>query len=470
MAATEPDGFGDFIAEEEEFNSLPSITPKGRILGSRHDESFSHQVRSSWNALTSVSKTILSPPAAERSTRPDNIDVSTQQKTLGDYFPTENQSLTTYTDGECMEIARYLREDNKTAWSSIPRIYIVLRLIGLLHTIESFVNGGFNDLWFPFSHSSLPNTLTALDKERFLETQSRVLSKALELESGGLKRHAHFNREDAFPFQSRGTLGQGAYATVDRIYSPISGKEYARKRFRRTKVGPKKSEVQSFKTELQVLKRIQHIHCVELVASYTDSKYFGLIMTPVADCNLNEFYELASKSEEDRATLRTFFGCLSTALCYLHENKIRHRDIKPQNVLVRKSTVYLTDFGISLDWGDLTRGTTTADSAKTLMYCAPEVAYYEKRNSSSDIYSLGAIFVEMLTLLKGKVIQDLRQFISQNGDGVHYFRNTKWAMAWVERLTEFGNMTDNQIAAWIKSTLQHEPAARISASELCDLI
>ncbi|KAF2489178.1 kinase-like protein, partial [Lophium mytilinum] len=173
--------------------------------------------------------------------------------------------------------------------------------------------------------------------------------------------------------------------------------------------------------ELQVLKRINHQHCVELVASYTDSKYFGLLISPVADYNLSAFYGVVAGNKENEKSLRSFFGCLAHSLHFLHQNKIRHRDIKPENILVKGSAVYLADFGISLDWENLSRSTTTEDSGKSWTYCAPEVANYEKRNSSSDIWSLGCVFLEMLTVLKGFTVHDLREVFRKHSGRPRFY-------------------------------------------------
>jgi serine/threonine protein kinase len=81
--------------------------------------------------------------------------------------------------------------------------------------------------------------------------------------------------------------------------------------------------------------------------SYTDPKHFALLMSPVAEFNLQEYYDAASASPDKITLLRSFFGCLASALHYIHSIKIRHRDIKPQNILVRGDKVYLTDFGMS---------------------------------------------------------------------------------------------------------------------------
>jgi serine/threonine protein kinase len=73
-------------------------------------------------------------------------------------------------------------------------------------------------------------------------------------------------------------------------------------------------------------------------------------MSPVADCDLLVFLKVTSLPAERRIDLRHFYGCLASALSYLQENKICHKDIKPSNILVHGSNVLITDFGTSRDW------------------------------------------------------------------------------------------------------------------------
>lgn len=105
--------------------------------------------------------------------------------------------------------------------------------------------------------------------------------------------------------------------------------------------------------------------------SYTDTKYIGLVMSPVADCNLAEFYDQVPNNPQLLDVLRRFYGCLATALKYLHGSRIRHRDIKPENILVKGGTVYLADFGISLNWENMSSGTTTEDVRDISELCFP---------------------------------------------------------------------------------------------------
>jgi serine/threonine protein kinase len=129
--------------------------------------------------------------------------------------------------------------------------------------------------------------------------------------------------------------------------------------------------------------------------SYTDPGYLGILISPVADCDLRTFLD-------ERATvhscnlLRHFYGCLTRGLQYLHTNRIRHKDIKPQNILVKGMNVLITDFGTALDWSKDSGATTSGHPGPTSVnYIAPEVAEHEDRNESSDIWSLGCVFLEM---------------------------------------------------------------------------
>jgi serine/threonine protein kinase len=62
----------------------------------------------------------------------------------------------------------------------------------------------------------------------------------------------------------------------------------------------------------------------------TCSRYVGIIMTPVADCNLKAIMTTHPLPPETHSRVRTFYGCLASALRYLHENRLRHKDIKPE--------------------------------------------------------------------------------------------------------------------------------------------
>ena len=194
------------------------------------------------------------------------------------------------------------------------------------------------------------------------------------------------------------------------------------------------------------------------------------MMVPVADHDLWAFYQLITT--ENTPLLRSFFGCLAGAVDYLHQVKIRHRDIKPQNILVKGLHVYLTDFGISLDWENLSRSTTTNETAKSPLYCAPEVARGEKRNTSADIWSLGCVFVEMLTLIKGRTVDELQAYFKKSHENVRFNENLSSTQEWIQQLQQIDSSqtSDSFIANCILRMLKENPDERLLTVELYNKI
>jgi serine/threonine protein kinase len=397
-------------------------------------------------------------------------------RSLAAYFPAQDEAATHedqshYSDSDVMEISNLLKQTRGT-WSRVPRLYIVLRIIGQLHRLDDFIDLGFTDYWFPLKSKSLPDFLGPTDKANFVHAQSLVLTQASDLENGEIGRHRNFDSKESIPFESRGDLGHGAFGGVDKVVSLVSRKIYARKLIYRRALFPFPRAAQTmaaYVSELEILKRLKHRHAVELVGSYTDQSTLGLIMTPVADCNLAEYIMLAGSPDavNRKSHLRNFFGCLTTALEYLHDSKIRHKDIKPQNILIKRHNVLLTDFGLARDLVDASGGTTEGATPLTPKYCAPEVGNYEPRNYSSDIWSLGCVFLEMVTIIKGESLAAQNTFFENNGTKKTYFRlNVEAIKRWTTKLEMQGLFSDNVPIDWISRMLSENRNDRPTAQAL----
>jgi serine/threonine protein kinase len=398
-------------------------------------------------------------------------------RSLTSFFPSQDGASTDedqnhYSDSDVTEISNLLKRIRE-AWSRVPRLYIVLRIIGQLHRLDEVIDLGFTDYWFPLKLNSLPDFLGPTDKANFIHAQSLVLTRVSDLENGELGSHMNFNAKESIPFESRGELEHGAFGAVDKVVSLVSRKIYARKLIYRRALFPVPRAAQTmaaYVSELEILKRLKHHHAVELVGSYTDKSTLGLIMTPVADCNLAEYLTLAGSPDgvgRRRSHLRDFFGCLSNALAYLHNSKIRHKDIKPQNILVKRHHVLFTDFGLARDLVDASGGTTEGATPLTPKYCSPEVGNYEPRSYSSDFWSLGCVFLEMVTIIKGKPLADQKAFFETNGTKETYFRlNFEAIEQWATKLESQESFSDNAPIYWISRMLLENRNDRPTAQAL----
>jgi serine/threonine protein kinase len=76
------------------------------------------------------------------------------------------------------------------------------------------------------------------------------------------------------------------------------------------------------------------------------------------------------------------------------------QDIKPANILTTNGHVRFADFGISrtINAEDNENKTYSLPGPYTALYCAPEVAAWDRRGRKADVFSLGCVFVEMTTI------------------------------------------------------------------------
>jgi serine/threonine protein kinase len=131
-------------------------------------------------------------------------------------------------------------------------------------------------------------------------------------------------------------------------------------------------------------------------------------MYPAADMNLEDFMDDISEDEQEDCgnklhSTRKFFGCLSTAMSFIHNKNVKHMDIKPKNILIRRSQegykVYIADFGIAKAYRSAAESFTDSPTAFTRTYAAPEVVMQDTRGYPADIFSLGCVFMEMYACL-----------------------------------------------------------------------
>ena len=262
---------------------------------------------------------------------------------------------------------------------------------------------------------------------------------------------------------------------MDKVTSKATGKVYARKRIHRKKMFGYDTKAQKvYENELKTLKKVgDHEHLIKVRGTYTDRKYMVMLLQPVADENLKQYMSREPLlSIEEQARFRTYFGCLAHTIRFLHDPSIEvlHKDIKPENVLLKSGHLILTDFGTAFDWSKTGQSMTqsNAKDVRTPRYQSPEAALGEFHRSS-DIWSLGVVFFEMVTFLRGKTLAEMDAFLQNHGQGVTSIHNNiEGAMNWFEQLQAYdsGSPIDNEPLTWIKPMLNRVQSNRPTAVEL----
>lgn len=141
----------------------------------------------------------------------------------------------------------------------------------------------------------------------------------------------------------------GRHLTED--FRNASGEVFARKII----CVNRRQSTQAVENELASVRGLRHHHIVDVRLTFEEpgKKYgkriFGIIMGDVADCNLREYLESVETDlpEIERHDLTSWIPCLGSGLEFIHSKNIRHKDIKPSNILIKDGNVFYSDFGIA---------------------------------------------------------------------------------------------------------------------------
>ncbi|KAL1624665.1 hypothetical protein SLS56_007728 [Neofusicoccum ribis] len=341
-------------------------------------------------------------------------------------------------------------------------------MIHALHFMDIFVRNGLTDFDLPFEYQTWPSCLQGRQiQEEFFEAQKHVVTNAKEMEKK-VGIHQNLDESADVHFHSIRVLGQGGFGRVDLVWSKLSLKQYARKRVLRSK-SPKMKHERLVK-EVQILKKLSHRHLIKYVGSYTDREYTAYLMEPIAEYNLLVYLNTPNATQRsNRSRIQHFYGCLAGAVHYLHTQKIRHADITSCNVLIKNDCVYISDFGTAKDFSQTGKSTTQDRTPVNFAYIAPEVARNQPKNTSSDMWSLGVVFLELTTVLLGHRLKAFWSYMGRSTAGREQpsvQENLPAASMWLDFIKSEDGDEANEPIAWVKTLLQSEPRYRLSSKRL----
>ncbi|KAL2018916.1 hypothetical protein VTK56DRAFT_10283 [Thermocarpiscus australiensis] len=264
-----------------------------------------------------------------------------------------------------------------------------------------------------------------------------------ERPSSALSKRAKPASDDAIgQFVIDKEIGKGSFAQVYSGRHKVTGALVAIKSVELARLNKRLKE--NLYGEIGILKKLRHPHIVALHDCFESSTHINLVMeycelgdlslfirkrdkliTNSATHELARKYPVAPNSGLHEVVSRHFLKQLASALKFLREGNLIHRDVKPQNILLLPSPQWreankmakqilsashdsltptaglpslpmlkLADFGFA-------RVLPSTSLAETLcgspLYMAPEILRYERYDAKADLWSVGAVLYEMAT-------------------------------------------------------------------------
>eukprot|EP00746_Dinoflagellata_sp_MGD_P025040 gnl/MRDRNA2_/MRDRNA2_158826_c0_seq1.p1 gnl/MRDRNA2_/MRDRNA2_158826_c0~~gnl/MRDRNA2_/MRDRNA2_158826_c0_seq1.p1 ORF type:complete len:559 (-),score=92.78 gnl/MRDRNA2_/MRDRNA2_158826_c0_seq1:66-1631(-) len=259
-------------------------------------------------------------------------------------------------------------------------------------------------------------------------------------------------------------IGKGKFATVylgtrrDATKEKLAIKVIQKK-------GVSEDDREYMRTEIAVLRLVNHPNIVRMVDMFDEPEQLYLIMEHIEGGDLlRRLLKLPRHCVEDECVAVGVVTCLLRGLQYLHEHGITHRDLKPENILIEGplppesdiaalaniGPVKITDFGLSAITAH-TQGMT--QPLGTTAYAAPEILMNKSYDRSIDVWSLGVV---TFVLLAGEIPfrGNNDKEIAKNVVKCNYeMAKDKWARA------------SEHAVVFVENLLRKEPSERLSVEK-----
>lgn len=267
-------------------------------------------------------------------------------------------------------------------------------------------------------------------------------------------------------------LGEGSFGKVDLVILCSSGEERVCKVVSTAEMGQK--ELEQMKEEVRVLRTLNHPHIVKIheYAEDKDRAELVLILEYIAGGSCGGLLKKRSRQPLPEHIVARFVRQMLEAVAYSHGKGVVHRDLKPEHMMLTKTSMSLSDgvpdikiidFGLAARYSgsDMGHSRGLRQRVGTPCYMAPEVvdkatAY----TSKADIWSVGVSALELLT---GK-----RPFAGENSkrtyEKIRMYTNLDALLASEGNRLEWHALSSGA-RDFLRSLLEAEPSRRPTASE-----
>jgi hypothetical protein len=196
-------------------------------------------------------------------------------------------------------------------------------------------------------------------------------------------------------FRLEERVGSGGMSTVYRAFDETLERWVAIK-ILQTEIAEDDDQLERFRREARTVARLNHPHVVTVIDAGEDQGLPYIVFEYISGETLKDRIRRFGRLPVPEALA---YGIeISRALEAAHAEKLVHRDVKPQNVLLdTDGRAKVTDFGIARSLEGEGGLTLAGRVLGTTDYVSPEQALGQEVTPQSDIYSLGIVLYEMLT-------------------------------------------------------------------------
>eukprot|EP00596_Hydrurales_sp_CCMP1899_P003635 CAMPEP_0119047024 /NCGR_PEP_ID=MMETSP1177-20130426/50489_1 /TAXON_ID=2985 /ORGANISM="Ochromonas sp, Strain CCMP1899" /LENGTH=819 /DNA_ID=CAMNT_0007020999 /DNA_START=459 /DNA_END=2918 /DNA_ORIENTATION=- len=190
-------------------------------------------------------------------------------------------------------------------------------------------------------------------------------------------------------------LGRGRFSVVCECVNKVTGEHAAVKIIDKATIEPEEKGL--LRTEIAVLKLVNHPNIIRMEGLYESKQYLYIVMEMLTGGEL--FERIVGRPRFTELEAAKLIRPLLESVAYLHDLGIVHRDLKPENILCGENLedLKIADFGLS----KMILPKEKMDAAcGTLSYVAPEVLTMQGYGKEADLWSVGVI---MFLLLCGKL-------------------------------------------------------------------
>ncbi|XP_032497336.1 serine/threonine-protein kinase 33 isoform X3 [Phocoena sinus] len=223
------------------------------------------------------------------------------------------------------------------------------------------------------------------------------------------------------------------------------------------------SAVKLLEREVTILKSVKHEHIIHLEQVFETPKKMYLVMELCEDGELKEILDRKGHFSENET--RWIIRSLASAIAYLHNKGIVHRDLKLENIMVKSSfidandemnlNIKVTDFGLAVK----KQGRSEAmlqTTCGTPIYMAPEVINAHDYSQQCDIWSIGVIMYILLCGEAPFMARSEEKLFELIRKGELRFKDSVW------------DSISDSAKSVLKQLMKVDPAHRITAKELLD--